>query len=201
MALDSNEAIVVSGGNVYLAPVGTAMPTDMLTPTTPWENIGYLEESGPAPTGFSRDKTSLYAWNTDTPLRTSYAAAEPSIDFTLLQFTEDTLALYFGGGTYTTGTPPAPHSYTAPDASMPQEHAMILDWFDGDSSYRWCVPKVSVAASGDITLTREAFMQMPVSASILSTGTAPPFTLLWTPGAGALAAASSRTSAPSAAAA
>jgi hypothetical protein len=180
MALDSAEVVVVGGGNVYLAPVGTPMPTDLADPTTPWENIGYLEETGPAPTGFNRDKTSLYAWNTNTPLRTSYAPSEPSIDFTLLQVSEDTLALYFGGGTTVPGTAGAPDVYTAPDSSTPQPWAMVLDWFDGAIKYRWCIPSTTVAASGDITLTREQFLQMPVSASILTpSGGGAPFTLLW----------------------
>jgi hypothetical protein len=178
MALDSADVIVVGGGSVYLAPVGTAMPAGLVAPATPWENIGYIEEAGPAPTGFQRDKTSLFAWNTNTPLRTSYAPAEPAINFTLLQFTEDTLALYFGGGT--TATASGTSTYTGPVTSTPQPWAMIIDWFDGTNAYRWEIPNTTVAAAGDITLTREQFMQLPVSASILAPAAgAAPFTLVW----------------------
>jgi hypothetical protein len=154
------------------------MPTGLAVPTTPWENIGYIEEAGPAPTGFQRTKTSLYAWNTNTPLRTSYAPSEPAIDFTLLQFTEDTLALYFGGGDTTTAT--GVSTYVGPVTSSPQPWAMLIDWFDGTNAYRWQIPNTTIAASGDITLTREQFMQMPVSASILAPAAgAAPFTLIW----------------------
>lgn len=180
MALANEEVVVVGGGNVFLAPIGTALPADLADPPAAWDNIGYLEEGGPTPTGFNRDKTSLYAWNSNTPLRTSYAPSEPSIDFTLLQVSEDTLAIYFGGGTTTPGVAGAASSYVAPESSTPQPYAMLLDWFDGGIMYRWAIPNTTIAASGDMTLTREQFLQMPVSASILApSGGGAPFTLLW----------------------
>lgn len=179
MALATDETVVIGGGNVWLAPVGTAIPTDLDEPAAPWDNIGYIDEAGPAPSGFQRDKTSLYAWNSSNPLRTSYAPSEPAIDFTMLQVSEDTLALYFGGGTVAPGTPPAPAVYTAPINAAPAEHAVLIDFFDGTRAYRWGIPKASVAASGDISMTREQFMTFPVSASILATDAEAPFTITY----------------------
>lgn len=179
MALESSETVVIGGGNVFLGPVGTVMPVDLAIPGIGWNNIGYISEDGPTPSGFQRDKTSLFAWNTSNPLRTSYSPSEPTITFTLLQFDEFTLAEYFGGGTFTAGTGGDPHTFEAPANGVAQEHAMIIDWLDGLRSYRWQIPKCAIAASGDMTLTREQFLQMPVAASILAPNSGAPFTLLW----------------------
>lgn len=179
MALNSEETVVIGGGNVFLAPVGTAMPADLGIPGVGWNNIGYISEDGPSPSGFQRDKTSLFAWNTSNPLRTSYAPSEPTITFTLLQFDQFTLQEYFGGGTFTASAGAAPNEFEGPANGTAQEHAMVIDWVDGLRAYRWQVPKCAIAASGDMTLTREQFLQMPVAASILAPSSGPPFTLLW----------------------
>lgn len=179
MALNSEETVVIGGGNVFLAPVGTVMPTELAVPGVGWNNIGYISEDGPSPSGFQRDKTSLFAWNTSNPLRTSYAPAEPTITFTLLQFDQFTLQEYFGGGTFTAAGVGDTNSFAAPDNGVAQEHAMIIDWVDGLRAYRWQIPKAAIAASGDMTLTREQFLQMPVAASILAPSSGPPFTLMW----------------------
>lgn len=166
-----NDVVVPSGGDVYQAPIGTALPTDFTTPLPgAWENIGFLSDDNPPTiTGLSRDVTDLFAWNVDTALRSALAPAAPVINMELLQVeSEDSLALFFGGGTYTPGVAPAPDKYDAPAISTPVEKATIIDVVDVSKIYRLMFPRTMTRANGDMAMGRGAFITMPIAMSILT---------------------------------
>lgn len=173
MARLAEDVIVPSGGDVYQAPVGTTLPTDLTAPPpTPWENIGFLsDDNPPAITGLQRETTDLFAWNVDTPLRSALAPAAPVLTMELLQVESQlALELYFGGGEWTEGEP---NSYDAPSISANEEQATIIDVVDGDRLLRFMFPRVATRANGDIALGRGGFVTLPVAMSVLtpSTGT------------------------------
>lgn len=191
MARTSEDVIVPSGGDVFQAPTGTSLPTDLTTPLpAAWENIGFLsDENPPVITGLQRDATDLFAWNVDTALRTSLAPAAPMLTAELLQVeSEDALKLFFGGGTWTAGTAPAPDMYEAPDLSAPVEMATIIDVIDGAKLYRMMFPKTQTRANGDMTLARGGFVTMPIAMSILAPSSGAWMTVLVAPNPVVLAA-------------
>lgn len=184
MARTADDVVVPSGGDVYQAPVGTPLPTDLTTPpTTPWENIGFLSDDNPPTiTGLQRDVTDLFAWNVDTPLRSALAPAAPVIQMELLQVeSEDALKLYFGGGTWTEGTAPAAHKYDAPALSAPPDLATIIDVVDGSKLYRMMFPRTTTRPNGDMALARGGFVTMPIAMSILTPSTGSWLTVLIAP--------------------
>jgi hypothetical protein len=176
MARVAEDVVVPSGGDVYQAPIGTALPDDLTTPpVAPWENIGFLSDDNPPTiTGLQRDATDLFAWNVDTPLRSALAPAAPVLQMELLQVeSEDALKLYFGGGTWTPGTAPDPDSYDAPAIAQPPETATIIDVIDGAKLYRLMFPRTQTRANGDMALARGGFVTMPVAMSVLTPSTGP----------------------------
>jgi len=46
MAVAGSEVRVAGSGHVYLAPVGTAMPTDTAALPADWVDLGYVTEDG-----------------------------------------------------------------------------------------------------------------------------------------------------------
>jgi hypothetical protein len=184
MARTTDDVVVPSGGDVYQAPVGTALPTDLTTPpAAPWENVGFLSDDNPPTiTGLQRDVTDLFAWNVDTPLRSALAPSAPVIQMELLQVeSEDALKLYFGGGTWTEGTAPAASTYTAPDLSAPVDLATIIDVVDGAKLYRMMFPRTTTRPNGDMALARGGFVTMPIAMSILTPSSGSWLTVLIAP--------------------
>jgi len=172
MPIETKDVVVPSGGDVYQAPVGTALPADLITPIAPWVNIGFLsDENPPAVTGMQREATDLFAWNVDTALRSALAPAAPVLTMELLQLESAlSMQLYFGGGTQT-GTTTL--SYDAPSIATPVEAATLIDVIDSGRKIRMIFPRTVTRANGDITLGRGAFVTMPLAMSVLapSTGT------------------------------
>lgn len=165
------DVVVPSGGDVYQAPIGTVLPTDLTTPLpAAWENIGFLSnDNPPTVTGLTRDVTDLFAWNVDTPLRTALAPFAPVVNMELLQpESEEAFKLFFGGGTFTPGTAGSPDKYEGPDLSIPVEAATIIDVVDGDKVYRMMFPRTETRANGDMPLGRGAFVVMPIAMSVLT---------------------------------
>lgn len=171
MAKTVDDVVVPSGGDLYQAPVGTALPTDLVSPPpAPWANLGYLsDDNPPSITGLQRDATDLFAWNSDTALRTSLAPAAPLITAELLQVeTKESFQLFFGGGTFTAGTAGQPDKYDAPTLMTPQEAATIIDVVDSGKTYRMMFPRTQVRANGDMALARQGFVTMPIAMSVLT---------------------------------
>jgi hypothetical protein len=62
MALDASNVEVAVTGAVYLAPLGTTLPTDSDTPLDgAFQNVGYLSEDGITETP-EEDTTEIQAW-------------------------------------------------------------------------------------------------------------------------------------------
>jgi hypothetical protein len=171
MARTADDIVVPSGGDVYQAPVGTALPADLTTPLpVAWENIGFLSDDNPPTiTGLTRDATDLFAWNVDTALRSALAPSAPLIQMELLQVeSEDAFKLFFGGGTWVAGVDPAASSYEAPGISVPVEAATVIDVVDGAKLYRLMFPRTQTRANGDMAMGRGAFITMPIAMSVLT---------------------------------
>src|SRR5262245_8747664 len=163
MALDATETIIQSTGDVYFAPVGTAFPTGFAAPATPWESVGHISTDGPRPSGFDADTEKFYSWQSPkTAIRTAAGQIEPTFTCDLLQVNEQTLNLYFGPGTTTGDT------YTPDPGAVAPEVALVIDIFDGDTQYRWCVKRTQPSAAGEINLTSSELSTFPVRFDMLA---------------------------------
>src|SRR5215510_11913327 len=145
MALDATETIIQSTGDVYFAPVGTAFPTGFTAPASPWESVGHISTDGPRPSGFDADSEKFYSWQSPkAAIRTVAGEREPTFTVDLFQVNPTTLELYFGPGV-TTGD-----SWSPTPGSVTEEAALVIDIFDGDTQYRWCIKRTQPSAAGEI---------------------------------------------------
>ena len=152
VALNPTTTVIPTGGNVFIAPAGTAFPADIDTdPSGTFVNLGYIEEGGPTITGLTRDVTKRYAWNVDPALRNTYGQTEPTVELELLQWEHETFEYFFGQ----TG----------------KELAVVIDVLDGGAHYRWQFSRAQLSANGDIPMAKDDFARFPVKFDVLAAAT------------------------------
>jgi len=154
-----------NGVGILVAPVGTAGPTDGASAwPAGWETIGYVHEDGIT---LAQDITSesLRGWQSKSPLRTVITGKELTIDFTALEITPKTMAMYFdepvGTGNATTFT------LTVTSQGGAQEYAVGIDTMDGDAVLRYIFPRATLSGNGDINIEAADFQGLPITLTAL----------------------------------
>lgn len=137
---NENEIIVAGNGQVYIAPSGTALPTDPVAALNPaFVGLGYITEDGATVT-ITPDIAEWHAWQTRTPVRREKTAQTVEVSFSLMQWDEDSIPFAFGGGAVS-GSAGA-YRYNLPDDSAAlDERAMVLEVSDGAKHMRWVFAK------------------------------------------------------------
>jgi hypothetical protein len=174
--LDTSAIVVGSSGNVYVAPVATTAPTDLVTalPVT-WVDLGYLTPDG-VTFSPSLETNEIMSWQSFYKVRTVVTGRSVELNFTMQQWNKFNLPFAFGGGLVaTTG---AVHKYTPPTAESRDERAIVVEWADGTKNYRLVAPKAELSDIGETNLTRSDEAQLPITLSINAVGTTDPFYIL-----------------------
>jgi len=104
MAAENNadQILVGSNGAVWVAPTGTALPTDVDGAlNAAFKSLGYLSPQGPE---ISNGKTTndIRAWQSFDPIATRVTEATLQVNFELMEWDSKTITLAFGGGAITT---------------------------------------------------------------------------------------------------
>ncbi len=173
---NANQIVVGASGNVYVAPVGTAAPTDLTTAmAAAWIDLGFLTEDGVTFTP-SWDIEEISAWQSFRPVRRISTSRSEEVSFEMQQWNKFNFPLAFGGGSVTTTT--GVHKFIPPTASARDERAMVIDWADGTKKYRLIIPKGEVTDGGEMNLTRTDSASLPVTFAINGTDGTDPFYLL-----------------------
>lgn len=125
----ANVEVAVSG-HVYFAPLGTTLPADWYsTLNASFVNVGYISEGGITEKP-EADSNEIPAWNGDI-VRAIQTKHKLSYSFTMLETSDDTLALYYGDKDVITG-------------AQLVHHAMVIDWQDGAKWRRNVYPDVQI---------------------------------------------------------
>lgn len=155
MTLVSGQVRVAGTGELFLAPVGTALPaTAVAALNASFEGYGYTTEDG-VTLSKSVDREGIPAWQSANPVRYLITGQELTIATTFLQSNEDILKLWLGSGDF------ASDGGTGFRADVPidpigQQFALVLEWHDDDIASRLVVPKVEITETGDVQLARAA---------------------------------------------
>jgi|SRR5215471_6276521 len=167
-ALSTNEVNVgtPNGPGLYLAPEGTAAPTDTVVAwPAPWLILGYTSADGPT-IGQNTTKQDLTAWQSMAPLRSVITAREMTLHFVLWQLNEQTLGLYFdcdqpvadAGGAI---------SMDVITAKSGHRYAVGLDTSDGGRALRVIYPHATLSDSGDMPIQRGAVVPLECTLTAL----------------------------------
>lgn len=162
MALDDRAVVVPGAGHVYVAPVGTPAPTTMDIPESPWRDLGHTSiEDGLTITHDGGDSDVLGTWQ-NAALRERRDPVVFAITLHLLQISNDTLSLYFGGGDASTAG-----VFSVNLIPQPQEMAVFIRIEDGNQHWPIYIPKTSIGSDDDVEVDVEELLAFPIRMTIL----------------------------------
>jgi hypothetical protein len=166
-ALDTTSIVVgtPNGPGIYLAPVGTAGPTDTTTAwPAAWSVLGYASDTGPV-IGQNTNKQDIIPWQSMSPVRSVVTSREITLQFILWQLNQQTLSLYFNAapGTLTTGTLVMP----VKSADAGKLYAVGLDVKDGSNILRISATRANLTANGNMAITRGATVPLDCTLTML----------------------------------
>lgn len=169
MAWNNPDDLIVAGdGQVFVAPVGTALPTSGPTAAlnSAFKGLGYHTEDG-ASFSAEPDLFEVPAWQSRRPIRRDFQGQELTVSFTLLQWDEDTVPFAFGGGAIV-DLGSGNYRYDFPeDTDSLDERALILDVADGDKKFRFVFPRGNVTEGVESQFQRGEAAGLPVTWSAL----------------------------------
>ncbi|MCU1675336.1 MAG: hypothetical protein JWM93_94, partial [Frankiales bacterium] len=157
-----DSTLVAATGHYYLAPTGTARPTNPKAPGSAWTDAG--DTSLDAPFGFTfdgGDDTVLGTWQNPAK-RVTHAPLTISVAFTLLNWTIDSLKLYWGGNGNTVAG-----RFRVPVSPTESTMALFILIQDGLEEVGIYFPSVSIYRADDISGDATSFAGLPVRATVL----------------------------------
>lgn len=168
MALNDAATLVINTGNYLTAPVGTAMPADLTAPTVPWENVGHTSLEDILSLSSEGGEATVLGTLQAKTLRTRYSPRSESMTFTLQQFDEAGLKLYFGANAEVL----ADGSVAVPTNPTPTVAAFLAVFIDGENVFAFYAPKAEIYRADDMSLSdSESLAGLPISVKPMVHGT------------------------------
>lgn len=131
--MTNSQPIVGSNGDVYTAPAGTPIPTDIETPASPWVKLGMVSEDGVSWTPPEEETEEIKIWQSAYPARVITTGLTSSMSFALDGWDRETVPFAMGGGSFTDVVgPPATTVFTPPAAGAGVSRAIYIKVLDGD---------------------------------------------------------------------
>jgi hypothetical protein len=178
---NSSEIRIAGVGRLYVAPADTDIPatfsTDTATDWAGWKNLGFT--SGEGVTFSKKDKLEpVDVWQAVSPVHFVYSDRDLTLKFSLLQFNEDTLPFFMGGGGVTAVTgATGVYQYDIADRPYADVRALGLEFTDVRASdgttpvtYRFGIPRGQVTAADDIKLARKSPAQLGITFTAMASG-------------------------------
>ena len=155
-----------NGPGIWMAPVGTTAPTDATTALGgDWSTLGYLSEDG-VTLSQSTNSEDIYPWQGRSPVRTMITERNLSMEFSMFEFNEQNLQLYFGMEQNAQGTADA-WSLNVVSNAPAQIYSFCIDVADLDVKVRYYIPRGSLSDAGDLEITDSGVMALPVTLKTL----------------------------------
>ncbi len=164
---DAGELFVGQTGQVYVAPVGTALPTAPDgTLNSAFVGLGYHTEDGVS-LSVDPDIQEFMAWQSRTPVRRELNTQGITASWTLQQWNENNVPLAFGGGTVT-ALGGGGYRYDFPeDEDALDERSVVIDAVDGDDKMRFVIPRCNVTEAVETNFQRSETAQLPITVAAL----------------------------------
>ena len=138
------------GGAIYVAPVGTTLPTDTSTAlNAAFKALGYASEDG-LTNSYSPETDSIKAWGGDVVL-SLMTGREDKFSFTLIESISDEVLKLVYGSTNVTGSLAAGLSVSANTKDL-EDHAFVVEMvLRGNVAKRIVIPIAKVTEIGEVT--------------------------------------------------
>lgn len=154
MALDSGNVRVGVTGVVYVAPLGTTLPTSAATsPAGAFQDVGYISDGG-ITQSMSIDTTDIQAWQNGETVRRLQTSHTVTYQLEFLEMNWVTLDNYFGN--FVAGV-----SELTSDISPRKSWIIHVD--DGDADIRIVIPEGQITERGDTVFQNGEAIRLPVT--------------------------------------
>lgn len=164
---DAGEVLVASGANIYVAPLGTALPEDLDTPAGDFVLLGYVRPDG-IEFNFGRESKDIESMQSFDPLRTVITKVPKTVKFQLQQSGADQIELALGGGQWVATADPEIFRFEKPEDSEVDERVLVVDLIDGDEIWRYMYPRSLNKAGVQFTGKRDEEVAYEIEMSILT---------------------------------
>jgi hypothetical protein len=179
MAFNADQIITAVGAGIVIADKGTAAPTDVTSPWgTGWTDLGAVSDEG-ATMKKNADWEAKSIWQSRSTVKRILKGVDFTLDFTLVEWTADVLALWGGGGSWV--AVPA-HTgqfrYDISSSPGPNEKTWGFGWKntldDGTvENFKLVVPAGNITDSGDIKLVNNDWVPVPMTVGANATDATP----------------------------
>lgn len=170
MAKDATRVRVALTGSIWVADEGTTIPADVETaPGVGFTDLGYTSEDGVTFT-IGRDTEEINGWQSREPLRRLVTAEPKTVSFTLRQLERNTLLASLGGTITETGVGSGLFRWEPDEGSIPTK-VLLIDFHDGDYTYRFGFRRAQNLAEVEMNLVNNAAVDLPNEWSVLAAGT------------------------------
>lgn len=177
MATNAELARLGVTGALYVAPLGTTIPTGLAAWGTGWEDVGYISDDG-VTESLSEDKQEFTPWQSATPIRTEVTTSVQTFKATLWESKATTISLYYrvpeDDMTVTGTTPNEVVSFDQLGKPARDVRAFGIDVIDGTYHRRIILPNAEVTERGDITYKSDTLIgyEVTITANVGSDGIA-----------------------------
>lgn len=153
-----------AGGAVFVAPIGTEVPTDATTALPEaFVNVGYISEDG-VTNEIETDSEEIKAWGGDIVLNPQTSRAE-RFTFTMIETNEQSLKLAFGDSNVTVKDGGFAVVHNGKDR---EEHVLAIETLIGSNRVkRQVVPRGKVTEMGEIVYKDDEVLGYETTVSAL----------------------------------
>ena len=167
MAADATNVVVGAGGTVYTCPAAAAsvaVPTNIGSAISgSFADAGYVTEDGITLT-VGGDTEDVMAWQAYYPVRVLQTSRTCTFGLSLREFTNETAALAFGGGTTQTGTVGGTYAvYTPPVPGTLDLRTIVVEWADAGYTFRAVGPRGIIAGDVEANVARTSPVELPIT--------------------------------------
>lgn len=162
MTIDSSEVRIAPFGNIYVAPIGTALPSNATIPlNVAFGALGYVTEDGVSLSP-NIELTDIMAWQSAVPVKTTVDTVTFEVSGTFLQTNADVWELFFFNETFSNNFGQAKMTIGSNPPS--QEKALIIEWEDDEEDQsRLVIPRCVIANREALTLVRSGAQSVGVT--------------------------------------
>ena len=154
-----------AGTEVFLAPVGSTLPTTLADPTTPFLGTGWLSEEGMS-IDVSADVKKFTGIGGVT-IRTKVTSTSKTVKFQLLEDTKTISGLYFGAGSPTVAGGVA--RLDLPEQIPTVQRAAVLKNVDGAITEFICIPVLEFTDRGTLAYKADDMKIFEFTGEIIGT--------------------------------
>lgn len=169
MAVNDEYFYIPQLGHVFLAPVGTGIPTSLTAPEAPWQEIGHIgggdkgkPDGLPAFKADGGDQTPLGSWAKAT-VRSITEALTETVEFSISELNNTALQLYTNNDG---GSTAGQFDVMGVKVGQGTEKALLIVFRDGDAAVGFHAQKTSITRSDDIEYGAQDPLLIPVVATL-----------------------------------